>query len=107
MTGAAFRIELHATDTVRNRWRFYRIEAGRDLFGDYVVILSFGRIGAKGQSKTHVVADAAAGKEFVRACLKRRQSAPRRIGIAYQVREKFDPDGWADDPATPGAERQT
>jgi hypothetical protein len=54
MTGEVFHIELQARDPERNRWRFYRIEAGRDLFGDWVVKLTYGRIGARGQTKTHV-----------------------------------------------------
>jgi predicted DNA-binding WGR domain protein len=91
-----FHIILEASNPERHHWRFYRIEAGRDLFGDYVVTLTYGRIGARGQTKTHVVPDAEAGKKLVRATLKRRQSAPKRIGIAYQVREKFDPEGWAE-----------
>lgn len=91
-----FHIVLEAVDPACNRWRFYRIEAGRDLFGDYLVTLTYGRIGARGHTKTHLVPDMDAGKKLVRATLKRRQSAPRRIGIAYQMREKFDLDGWAE-----------
>ena len=36
-----------------------------------------------------------AAVRLVQACLKRRQSAPKRIGIAYEVHTKFDPDKWA------------
>jgi len=64
------------------------------LFGDLVVRIHYGRIGGQGQTKTHVVPDTAAGAQFVRSCLQRRQSAPKRIGVAYQVREIFDPDDW-------------
>jgi predicted DNA-binding WGR domain protein len=96
MTGKLFHIELQARDPERNRWRFYRIEAGRDLFGDWVVRLTYGRIGARGQTKTQVAPDAAAAAKLVRACLRRRQSAPRRIGVAYEVRAKFDPHRWAE-----------
>lgn len=92
-----FRIELHAVDPANNRARFYRIEAGHDLFGDFTVVIRFGRIGSKGRSKTHVVTSVAAGKDFVMLCLKQRQSAPRRIGIAYQLRELYDPGNWFQD----------
>lgn len=96
MTGEVFRIELEACAPERNHWRFYMIEAGRDLLGDLVVRVHYGRIGGKGQMKTHVVPDAEAGARLVRACLKRRQSSPKRIGVPYQVRAKFDPDCWTD-----------
>lgn len=90
----SFRIVLQACDPARNRWRFYCIEAGRDLFGDLVIRLHYGRMGSQGHCKTYLVQDADEGAKFVRACLQRRQSAPRRIGIAYEVREKFDPNKW-------------
>jgi predicted DNA-binding WGR domain protein len=94
LSSPLFHIELRACAPSRNHWRFYRIEAGWDLFGDLVVRVHYGRIGSQGQSKTHVVPDMAAGAQLVRTCLQRRQSAPQRIGVAYQVREQFDPDGW-------------
>jgi predicted DNA-binding WGR domain protein len=94
MTGELFHIELQARDPSRNCWRFYRIEAGRDLFGDLVVRFHYGRIGGKGQTRTHTAPDAEAAAQLVRACLKRRQSSPKRVGVAYGVKEKFDPDNW-------------
>ena len=96
MTRDVFRIELQACDPARNRWRFYRIEAGRDLLGDLIVRFNYGRIGTHGQTKTYIVPDATAGARLVRACLKRRQSAPKRIGITYEIRAKFDPHNWTD-----------
>lgn len=92
--GDLFRIELYACDPGRNLRRFYRISAERDLFGDLIVTFNYGRIGTRGQTKTHMVPNAAEAVRLVRACLKRRQSAPKRIGIAYEVRAKFDPDQW-------------
>jgi len=91
-----FRIELQACDASRNRLRFYRIEAQRDLFGDLIVKFNYGRIGTRGQTKVHIVTDATEGIRLVHDCLKRRKSAPKRIGIAYEVRSKFDPDNWID-----------
>ena len=43
-----FSILLEACDPERNRWRSYRIMAGQDLFGDWVVELTYGRIGSRG-----------------------------------------------------------
>ena len=42
----AFSTRLEACDPARNRWRLYRVEAGRDLFGTWVVAVTLGRIGA-------------------------------------------------------------
>lgn len=81
-----FAIHLEACDPARNIWRAYHIAAGRDLFGDWIVQLTYGRIGAKGHTKTVLVADEAAAHSYVRQCLKKRKSAPNRIGIGYQVK---------------------
>jgi len=93
--GDLFHIELHACDAGRNLMRFYQIAAVRDLFDDLIVTFNYGRIGTRGQTKTYIVPTADEAVRLVRACLKRRQSAPKRIGIAYEVRTKFDPDKWA------------
>ncbi len=94
MTEGGFLVELQAKDPAHNRWRFYRIEAGRNLFGDWAVRLTYGRIGSRGHTKTLTAPDAAGAAQLVRACLKRRKSAPKRIVVPYQVIEKFDPENW-------------
>lgn len=81
-----FCIHLEACDPARNIWRSYQIAAGQDLFGDWVVEMTYGRIGAKGRTRTVPVADEGAAGDYIQRCLKRRQSAPRRIGIAYAVK---------------------
>jgi hypothetical protein len=80
-----FSILLHACNPVKNHWRSYHIAAGRDLFGDWIVELTYGRIGSGGRTKVVQVADEEAARHYVRDCLKKRASAPRRIGISYQV----------------------
>lgn len=90
-----FSIGLEARDPPRNRWRFYSMQAGQDLFGAWVVRLNYGRIGTRGRVRDVVVADEAAGRKIVKACLRRRDTAVSRIGVSYQVREVFDPHQWA------------
>lgn len=80
-----FSIRLEARDPARNVWRAYRITAGQDLFGDWIIELNYGRIGTRGRTKTVLVADEAAARNYVQQCLKRRKSAPRRIGVAYKT----------------------
>ena len=86
---------LEARDPERNRWRSYRVQAGQDLFGTWLVAVTFGRIGApRGRTRTYVAADEAGAQRIARACLRRRDSAPKRTDIAYVTRELIDPEGW-------------
>ena len=92
----AFSTLLHACDPARNHWRAYRVEAGQDLFGDWLVEVTFGRIGPGGRTVRYVAADEQGARILTRACLRRRASARRRIGIAYRELSRFDPNGWTD-----------
>jgi hypothetical protein len=89
-----FRVRLEARDPERGHFRAYRINAGTDLFGDWLVDVTFGRIGSRGRTVRYVAGDEAAARKIVRQCLQRRATAPRRIGIGYQLRELDDPGQW-------------
>jgi hypothetical protein len=89
-----FRAELQACDPARGIYRAYRIEAGDDLLGDWLVDVTYGRIGSHGRLVRYVAADEATARKIVRRCLQRRATAPRRIGVAYQLRELSDPGRW-------------
>lgn len=41
-----------------------------------------------------VVADEAEARRTIQKYLKRRASAPKRLGVGYQMRAKFDPLHW-------------
>ena len=90
-----FRITLEARNPARGCLRHYRVEAGTDLFGIWVVQISYGRIGTVGRSRSFVVRDEAEARHLAQSILKRRATAPRRIGAAYRVLELIDPAGWA------------
>ena len=90
----AFTATLEACDPARNHFRSYRIEAGTDLLGDWLVDVTYGRIGSRGRIIRHVAADEADARKIVRHCLQRRRTAPKRIGVAYQLRELSDPGQW-------------
>ncbi len=85
-----FRIRLEAWD----RFRAYLIEAGTDLLGDWLVDVTYGRIGSPGRQIRHVARDEAEARKIVRHCLQRRATAPRRIGITYQLTDLADPGQW-------------
>ena len=95
----AFSTLLHACDPARNHWRAYRVEAGQDLFGDWLVEVTFGRIGPGGRTVQYLASNEDGARKLTRACLHRRTSAPRRIGVAYRELSRFDPNGWAAQPA--------
>jgi WGR domain len=89
-----FRITLEARNPARGCLRHYRVEAGTDLFGVWVVEISYGRIGTVGRSRSFVVRDEAQARRLAQSILKRRATAPRRIGVAYHILELIDPGGW-------------
>jgi len=82
-----FAIHLEARDPARNIWRSYGITAGQDLFGDWIVAMNYGRIGSRGTTKTVLLSDEEATRRYVRQCLKKRENAPKRIGIDYKVKD--------------------
>lgn len=90
-----FRVTLEARNPARGCWRHYRVEAGSDLFGTWVVVVSYGRIGTAGRSRSFVVRDEAQACRLIQSILKRRATAPHRIGVAYRIIELIDPEGWA------------
>ncbi len=81
---AETRIELQACDPAANHHRAWRLEAGRDLFGAWTTEVQFGRIGHAGRTLRRAFATDAELKAFVRARLRRRATAPARIGVAYR-----------------------
>jgi hypothetical protein len=89
-----FIIRLEACDPARGRWRAYRIDAGTDLLGDWLVDVTYGRIGCPGRRIRHLASDEADARRIVLHCLQRRSSAPKRIGVAYQLTDLADPGYW-------------
>ena len=71
----AFTATLEACDPDRNHFRAYRIEAGTDLLGDWLVEVTYGRIGSPGRNRPLPENDACrgtrhAGHRVVQACMK-------------------------------------
>jgi hypothetical protein len=85
-----FAIELQAVSPHGQHRRAYEIHVGPDLFGQLVVTIDFCVIGARGQRRVHLVADIAEAQVVVR----RRLTAPRRIGVPYRVVACHDPGCW-------------
>jgi hypothetical protein len=77
-------LELRAVEHAMNCSRSWRVEAGPDLFGIWVASVRFGRIGTAGRAVRYEFSSEAEARAFIRAGLRRRQSAKRRIGVAYR-----------------------
>lgn len=82
---AVMHLALEAHDASRNVHRRYEVEVGDDLFGELLVVVRFGRAGSRlralrfgGLSKEDAVS-------VVRARLRRRMAAHRRVGCAYRL----------------------
>jgi hypothetical protein len=89
-----FAIELRAVSPQAQHRRAYEIHVGSDLFGQLLVTIDFGVIGARGQRRVHLVADIAEAQAMVRRALRRRLTAPRRIGVPYRVIAHHDAGCW-------------
>ena len=98
----SFRVRLEASDPSQGRFRAYRIDAGIDLLGDWLVDVTYGRIGSRGRQVRYVAGDEAEARKIVCQCLRRRASAPRRIGVCYQLCEISDPCQWISAARTEG-----
>jgi predicted DNA-binding WGR domain protein len=77
-------IWLEAVCAERNVARRYTVALSRDLFGASIVEFAWGRIGTKGQGRAVSFASEDEASRFARQLLRRRASAPKRIGVPYR-----------------------
>lgn len=75
--------------------RSYLIEAGQDLFDNWVVEINSGRIGCRGRKRIILLTDEECTKKAVIKCLKKRASAIKRIGVGYVVKWVYGKE-WID-----------
>jgi predicted DNA-binding WGR domain protein len=78
-------LSLEAHNPQANHHRRYEICVGSDLFGESTVTFRYGRTGRGGQEMRHGSADPAFLRSLIRKHLRRRLSAPRRIGCRYEL----------------------
>jgi predicted DNA-binding WGR domain protein len=78
-------VALEARHTARNHHRRYEITVGRDLFDDWSVVIRYGRIGQGGREERFAGTQVDEMKAVVRERLRRRLSAPQRIGVPYRL----------------------
>jgi predicted DNA-binding WGR domain protein len=92
-------IRLEARSAVHRCFRAYEIEVGTDLFGAWMVEMSYGRIGALGRSKArsfstteeaqaqvrNVAAARARGPAWRVVCRGERPASEERLAITYPL----------------------
>lgn len=76
---------LEAQDPERNIYRAYSIDYGQDLFGNWIVEVTYGRIGSRGRTMIRVVHNEGEALRQVQKFIQRRQSSLKRIGISYKL----------------------
>lgn len=75
--------EAHHAD--RNHHRRYEVSVGRDLLEDWTVTIRYGRVGQGGQERRYGSPEPDALRAIIRDRLRRRLSAPKRIGCCYRL----------------------
>lgn len=75
---------LEAVCGERNIARRYTVALSRDLFGASIVEFAWGRIGTRGQGRAVSFASEDEASRFAHQLLRRRASAPKRIGVPYR-----------------------
>jgi hypothetical protein len=83
----------------KNHHRRYEVVIGRDLLEDWTVAIRYGRTGQCGRELRYAAEEAAAIRAIVRDRLRRRLSAPKRIGCPYRLAAfsaapGFDASAW-------------
>lgn len=79
----AFTATLEACDPAQGVFRSYRLSAGIDLLGDWLVEVTYGRIGSAGRCIRYIATDEVAARKMVRHCLQRRP--PPGSGLASVI----------------------
>jgi predicted DNA-binding WGR domain protein len=87
-------ITLEARSTAHRCLRAYEIVVGADLFGAWMVEMSYGRIGTPGRTKVRTFSTTEEAQVQVDVCLRKRASAPRRSGVAYRLRRAIRSETW-------------
>ncbi len=90
----AFTATLEARDPALGRFRAHRLEAGTALPGDWLVEITYGRIGTSGRRIRYALQDETQARELVRETLRRTATARKRIGVSYRFCQVIDPHQW-------------
>lgn len=92
-------VAFEAHHAENNHHRRYEITVGRDLLDDWTVSIQYGRAGQGGRVLRYAGSDTAKLQSIVKERLRRRLSAPKRIGCPYRLKQLssasgFDAETW-------------
>jgi predicted DNA-binding WGR domain protein len=87
-------IRLEARSVAHRCFRAYGIDVSQDLFGAWMVEMNYGRIGTMGRTKVRSFGTTEQVQAKVDICLRKRSTAPRRIGVDYRLRRIVRFRGW-------------
>lgn len=76
---------FEAHNPKKDHHRRYEVTLGRDLLDDWTVEIRYGRCGQGCQGKRFASTKADAMKALIRDRLRRRLTAPKRIGCPYRL----------------------
>jgi predicted DNA-binding WGR domain protein len=78
-------VAFEAHNAEKNHHRRYQMTLGRDLLNDWTVAISYGRTGQAGREICYAASQEEAMRAIIRDRLRRRLSAPKRIGCPYRL----------------------
>ncbi len=92
-------VSFEAHHQEKNHHRLYEVIIGRDLLDAWTVAIRYGRTGQSGREVRYASAEREDMRAVIRDRLRRRLSAPRRIGCpyrlaAYSAAPGFDATAW-------------
>lgn len=92
-------LAFEAHNAALNHHRRYEVVLGRDLFDDWTLAIRYSRVGQGGRLLRFASASPAEIRAIIRDRLRRRLSAPKRIGCPYQLAafsaaSGFDASAW-------------
>ena len=92
-------VVFEAHNVEKNHHRRYQVQVGRDLLDHWTVAIGYGRVGQAGRETQFASATPDDLRVVIRDRLRRRLSAPKRIGYPYRLSEfstaaGFDASRW-------------
>jgi predicted DNA-binding WGR domain protein len=78
-------IAFEAHNSEKNHHRCYQLILSRDLLDDWTVTIRYGRTGRDGREIHYAASEAEEMRAIIRDRLRRRLSAPKRIGCPYRL----------------------
>lgn len=84
---------MEAIKKETNKFRFYFLYLERDLFNQFILTTIYGRIGTKGTKKIFSYSTIMDASKKIVEIVQKRQTARKRIGVDYEIKNKRDPHG--------------